>query len=426
MQPEVMLSSGTLTLSAESRECSNVLSITPSTLTWNRTQDPSQQIVTLSTTTREALACQFTISQSGTTTYEANAVDARIQLLAAPRISMLASVDGDVVSSLKAEEMRTKKVVLKVTLSSGTFRADLTASATRDETGVRINLTVAGTPASTSPGSSITTEINPQRTVIEISIPPVANFMTYVQQMLFVCLSPSALDNGVIPSEDGNTTNITIMPVDRVAIAPVGERQALETVTFGASSVSGLTSLAAASQAGKVLTIAGTLECPSEKWIEDQDDLPFYVCLIPFALGSKPNLGWYAGAVVSNLMVISGVGIIHFTLCVLLRKMRGSGFDFDRARAALQFPGLLWFPLLLMFQTTMISAMRLLLYSPATLARLLGTLVLLAGFLGTPGILIRLLSRARALTYKRPRPHWAVEVADGARHLLAPDRSYVG
>ena len=392
---------------------------------WNRTNEPA----TLTLTGVDAsTSCIITVSQKAgatITTVENDAFSQSVTVIDAPTLSLLLVRQTDVdtstgggsreqvATSVAAEVLRQESLQFQLTIGHTTFvnAENLTVGISNDSAitvSSNVNETdeTSGFNALLSKGEiSITFELNPSRTRLGVTLSRAPRYRSYTNERVTFRLNPEAVLNSTVPDPrfPGRWQPFLDILADARAPPTRAERQALEATTFATTVMSGLVSTGAAAQMGRVLSIGSISDCPSrQNWIRTQDNMPEYITPIPIRLGPNDALGVYAGATLGNAIVVVGFLAIHFACCVGLQKLRGSAYDHHAVKSTLHFPSLVWLPIVLFFQVTLMSATLLLLYSPWTSFKILGSAVFLVLAVLVPGIVIKVYLQTSELIYIRP------------------------
>lgn len=388
--------------------------VTPSSASWNRTSQPVQfqVMVNVSSTMTECNAFVQRDKQS-LSTFADDALNRKVRTIPAPTLSILYyGTDRVQASSIAAADFRVRSVELRLNLKWTTFvdSSNLTVGSS-NTSGIYISSDV---PASVSPNgfSSMFTsaklrytwELNQGRTQILLTFAANPLFQPTKSEVLSIRMNSWAVINGTIPSGNGSVANITIDTLE-LQVETRTERVALEATTFSAAVISGLASMASATQAGRVLVIGSIADCPSTSWIELQSGgLPtFYTPYsIPLSADEPELLGAYTGAIIFNMLMTAFIIAVHYAACRMLHALRGKESNLDVVLATLRFPALSWFPIMLFYQTTITSVVRVLLYSSSPGYKVVASIGCLVTCVGVPAVCFKLYQKSHSLVYRAP------------------------
>jgi len=317
-------------------------------------------------------------------------------------------------TTITPEYFRTRGVQFRLYLEHTTFvdEGNLTLALDDALAAINVSSSVNGTEVPTSfhglfssEKASIERSLNEQRTILTVTMNKAPEYTTFVGETLSFALNPQALTNGTAPNPDPQRSvpTLTILP-DDPAPPERTERQALEATTFSAAAVSGLASLASATQVARVLAVGSMSDCPSQNWRKVQDDMPIYFAPIPISLGPHDGaLGAYAGAAVSNVALCVACILAHYLVAKGLYKLKGSGHDFKLVCSTVHFPSLGAFPILLLYQVTLTAACLLLLYSTWAIFKVIGSIVFVVCAILLPAALVRVYNKTELLEYTPPQ-----------------------
>jgi hypothetical protein len=409
----------TQTLRLEPRFECNGVQITPNSFTWNNSAALEPAVFTIQYaigTSATETDCAFSIRQgvlSTATRFEDIAMDNRVTLVPAPQLTLRVTDEGYTDGLVSGEHYRAAGIGFRLLLEYTTFvdEKNLTIGTDPETAAILVNSTLNSTDSATGFMSLFAAESDKsrfftisllsQRNIITVTMPAVKTYRTFVGERLYFRLMPRALLNATVPHAHLSTPYFDLGADNREPPTRT-ERQALEATAFSAAAISGLASLASATQVGRVLAIGSMSDCPSQNWVTVQNDMPVYIAPISVGLGSNDDLGGYAGAAVSNVLLCSICMLIHYGIAQALHKLRGSGHRFEDASATVYFPSLGTFPVMLLYQTTLTSSALLLLYSPRPEFKVLGSIVFLLFGVVIPTGMVSLYNRTSQLTYLRP------------------------
>lgn len=416
--------------------CEGGVDVNPASAFWNTTV-PRPAFFTVRGISPTS-DCSITIQQDATMlspTMESIALLENIVIIAAPELALRLGGELVVREDIPASMLRERDIPIRLLLEFSTFvdLANLTIG-TDNSSSITVysSLNVSDAPFGAqalllSDRLRFITDINSQRKALSLTLLRVPEYTTFAGENLYFQLNARAIVNGTEPTTNGakRAPHLRILP-DEKAPPTRTERQALEATTFTAAAVSGLASLSAASQVARVLTIGAMSDCPSDNWIKLQDDMPVYLSPTGLSLGGNDVLGGYAGAALANTLLWAAVGLVHYAATRGLAKLRGSGHSFDKVCATLKFPALSGFPIVILYQVTLTSASVLLLYSPSTTFKLLGSAIFLITAVGLPGGLFAIYSKTRRLQYTPPdRRGWRNWLFARGTHVDPNDETWV-
>jgi len=230
-------------------------------------------------------------------------------------------------------------------------------------------------------------------TTLRMRLGPVAGFQTSNRETVALRVKRTAIHDDIQPDPAADTFYFEIEG-SQASVHDADQAQVTLQTTGAAAAVGGALSLGAATQAGKIDAIMSAFNCPNPLWKKDQEDIPWFKNIFggqlgfKLSIGSDEDVGTFATAGLSVLMLLVFFAIIHLGVAYCVYRYRLTGPYFDKSFAAgmayVRFPSLLMFPVLLYYQATVEYSLKAVLYSPKVVIRMVGALSLLFIGIGTP------------------------------------------